>query len=75
MIRRAFMIESNSMDALRKSDIEMAQRMSMADKVEATLDTMAFGYQLKITQLKIRFPKLNNAEILALFRKWLVSED
>jgi hypothetical protein len=63
------------MDALRKHDIEVAQKMSLAEKLEATLQAMADGYELKRIQLKLRYPNLKKAEIEVLFRKWLLSED
>lgn len=59
------------MDALRADDVERASTTSPASKLRQALAMMETGFALHRAGLRARFPAATDAEIDAMFARWL----
>ncbi|HEY6463437.1 MAG TPA: hypothetical protein VIY73_24890 [Polyangiaceae bacterium] len=62
-------------DLLRGDDREGTPRTSSSERARQTLDMMRLGYRLKRAALRARQPQATEAEIDALFQRWLEGND
>lgn len=63
------------MDALRKSDIELARAESPANKLRQALQLMEAGFRLKRVALRAQHPHSTEDELRVMFERWLVADD
>ena len=63
------------MDALRADDLERARVTPPAEKLRQALELMRVGFELKRTNLRTRFPGASEAEIAAIFARWLAYDE
>jgi hypothetical protein len=64
-----------TMDALRRDDIERARTTSLEEKARQTLEMMRTGVRLKRAGLRARFPSATPEEIEAMVQRWLERDD
>lgn len=63
------------MDALERSDLELASELSPEEKLRQALDLMASGLKLQRATIRRQNPNLDEAGLEAAFQAWLFSDD
>lgn len=62
------------LDPLTQSDIELARRLSPAEKLAQALELMSVGIRLKRAALQAKAPNASESEIDAWLEQWLQSD-
>lgn len=63
------------MDALRADDLEMASTTPPDEKLRQALAMMEAGFALYRAGLRARFPDATDAELDAMFVRWLARDE
>ena len=73
-VRRPFRDTIRAVDSLEANDRELAEALGPAEKLAQALEMMSAGIRLKRSNLRLRFPDADDAQVERLLTAWLTED-